>query len=74
VRAKQIFEGILAAAIRQPKRLDSLAAIETNRLNTKKGGLVTKSPFITGFVTVQKLNVMPVVAALIVAPPMVLLN
>jgi hypothetical protein len=37
----------------------------------KKGGLVIKSPFIEYSLATQKLNVIPVVAALIVAPPIV---
>ncbi len=42
----------------------------SRRFQNDKGGLVIKSPFIT-FVSAQKLNVIPVVAALIVAPPIV---
>jgi hypothetical protein len=43
-------------------------------LKHEKGGLVAKVPLHPVFVSAQKLNVIPVVAALIVAPPIVLLN
>jgi hypothetical protein len=53
------------------RRLEFSTAIDTNRLKTRKGGLVTKSPLHPLFTGAQKLNVIPVVAALMVAPPIV---
>jgi hypothetical protein len=53
-------------------------AIGVNRTESfkdkQKGDSSPSPPLISRFVRAQKLNVMPVVAALMVAPPIVLLN
>jgi hypothetical protein len=63
--------GHFAAAIRQPMATGFAAGPKQIVYRQEKGELVTKSPFITLFAGAQKLNVMPVVAALMVAPPIV---
>jgi hypothetical protein len=46
VLAKSIFQGILPPPFEQLMAIGFLDS-ETNRLRQEKGGLVTKSPFIT---------------------------
>ncbi len=69
---RSIFQGILQQRFNNPWRLEFAAAIEIILQNEKRG--THQVPLHHILVGAQKLNVIPVVAALIFAPPMVSLE
>src|ERR1700730_18341924 len=71
VLARRIFQGTLRPPFDNRWRWNLGRKLKQFAGRREKGGLVAKSPFNSYFVGAQKLNVIPVVAALMVAPPIV---
>jgi hypothetical protein len=68
------FSGHFAAAIRQPMAIGILGCNRNKTFKDEKRGTPHRVPLHHLLISAQKLNVIPVVAALMVAPPIVLLN